>query len=154
MKFQIALFALTIGCACGRYVGEADNKILKKCTEGLREFADCVKYKAIKLLDNAIVNRKPIPLASFVYLTHEDDDSPTNGTANQQQHRVDDEEREALASEDVDNRLNELLVKRVQRLVSTKNLQIKLIEPETENSVEGKLVIVTPQGLYLSLIHI
>lgn len=128
MKF-IIVFSLTISCVFGRYIGEAENKILKKCTEGFQEFTDCVKYKAIKFLDNAIVNKKPIPLANFVYLTH---DSSTNVTEN-----VIGDEEEALGSEDVDEKLNELLVKRVQRLVSTKNLQIKL-DADMDNSVEGK----------------
>lgn len=127
MKF-IIVFSVTISCVFGRYVGDAENRILNKCTEGLQEFTDCVKYKAIKFLDNAIVNKKPIPLASFVYLTHD-------GSSNATENIIDDEE-EALKSEDVD-KLNELLVKRVQRLVSTKNLQIKL-DADVDNSAEGK----------------
>lgn len=128
MKFLI-VFSVTISCIIARYVGDAEHNILKKCTEGLQEFTDCVKYKAIKFLDNAIVNKKPIPLASFVYLTHD-------GSSNATENMIDDEE-EAFKAEDIDNKLNELLVKRVQKLVSTKNLQIKL-DADVDNSAEGK----------------
>lgn len=128
MRF-IILFSLLTVCVFGRYVSRADNSILSRCADGIQEFADCLKYKTIKLLDRVIINKKPIPLANFLYLTHD-------GTSNSTGNNVADED-EALKSEDVDNKLNEVLVRRVRMLASSKNLQIKL-DSDTEQS-EGML---------------
>lgn len=127
MKFLI-VFPLLCVCVFGRFVSRADNNILNKCADGIQEFADCVKYKTIKLLDNVIVNKKPIPIANFLYLTHDN-------VHNNSENAVSDEE-EALKAEDVDNKLTEVLIRRVRMLTQTKNLQIKL-DTEGEQS-EGK----------------
>lgn len=129
MKFLIVFSLLTV-CVFGRYVSRADNDILNKCAEGIQEFADCIKYKAIKLIDRAIINKKPIPIANFLFLTH---DNVTNGAAD----NVVADEEDALKAEDVDNKLTEVLIRRVRMLAQTKNLQLKL-DGEDEQS-EGKI---------------
>ncbi|XP_065215146.1 uncharacterized protein LOC135841867 [Planococcus citri] len=133
MKVLIVFSLMTV-CVFGRYVSRADNNnnnnILNKCADGIQEFADCVKYKAIKLIDHAITNKKPIAIANFLYLTH---DNVTNGAA--ADNMVADEE-DALKAEDVDNKLTEVLIRRVRMLAQTKNLQIKL-DGEQEQS-EGR----------------
>lgn len=127
-KRILFVFSLFVVCVFGRYVSQADNNILNKCADGIQEFVDCLKYKTIKLLDRVIVNRKPIPLANFLYLTH---DASSNGTEND---LVDEEE--ALKSNDANNKLNDVLVRRVRMLTSTKNLQIKL-DADLDPTQEG-----------------
>lgn len=117
MKILIVLLLSTV-CVFGRYVSRADNDILNKCSDGVQEFADCLKYKTIKLLDRIIVNQKPIPLTNFLYLTHENSSNITEDeVAN---------EEETLKSENVNNKLTEVLFRRFRQLALTKNLQIKL----------------------------
>lgn len=118
MKFLI-LFSLIVA-VYGRYVDrQIDNRILNKCADGFAELADCVKYKTIKLLDRVIVNREPIPLANFLYLTH--DDAAKNETEDLSR------DEDALGGNEIgEDTLTELLMRRVRQLTTTKNLQIKL----------------------------
>lgn len=128
MKFLI-VFSLLCVCVFGRYVSRADNNILNRCADGIQEFADCLKYKTIKLLDRVITNKKPIPIANFLYLTHDN-------VHNNSENAAFDEEEEVLKAEDVDNKLTEVLIRRVRMLTQSKNLQIKL-DAEGETS-EGE----------------
>lgn len=129
MRVVILTFLLS-GCVYGRYTSKANNSILTRCADGIQEFVDCLKYKTIKLLDRVIVNKKPIPLSSFVYLTHD-------GYSNNTENIVTDED-EALKSEDADNKLNEVLIRRIRMLALTKNLQIRL-DSDVEQ-FEGMLI--------------
>lgn len=129
MKFLILLSAIV--AINGRHVDRNfDSGILNKCVDGLQEFTDCVKYKAIKLLDRVIVNRDPIPLADFLYLTHEE------ATKNLTESNLFEDE-ESLVNNVDDNRLTDVLMKRVNQLTATKNLQIKL-DADAEQ-FEGKV---------------
>lgn len=129
MKFLI-VFSLLCVCVFGRYTSRADNSILNKCADGIQEFTDCLKYKTIKLLDKVIINKKPIAISNFLYLTHDSVNTSSENTVK--------DEEDALKSEDIDSKLTEVLIRRVRMLAQTKNFQIKL-DAETDKS-EGKKV--------------